>query len=97
AYVKVEIGGVYTPHRHLRYGYSAVGITVDGQVYWLDYSQYKGLQTVEGRKPFENKPVVVTGRLGFRPAQAGDTGKPSEAVKREPVVVVATIKLGGEK
>jgi hypothetical protein len=40
---------------------------------------------------------VVTGRLEFRPALAGDTGKPLEGAKHEPVVLIATIKLSREK
>jgi hypothetical protein len=97
AYVKVEIGGEFKIHRHVRYGHTAVGITMDNQVYWLDYNQYKGLQTVEGRKPFENKSVVVTGRLELRPSKVDDSGEKPDGMKREPVVVVATIKLQGEK
>ncbi len=97
AYVKVEIGGKFKVYRHVRYGQTAVGITVDKQVYWLDYNQYKGLQTVEGRKPFEDKSVVVTGRLELRPSKADDSGEKPDGMKREPVVVVATIKLAGER
>jgi hypothetical protein len=67
AYVKVEIGGLYTPYRHLRYGHPAVGITVDKQIYWLDYSQYKGLHTAEGTQAVREQARRGDGPPGIPP------------------------------
>jgi hypothetical protein len=60
-YVKVEIKGNAIFYRTIMFGHTAVGITVDGERYWLDYSKNKEL--VAGINQFYSKQVIVTGKL----------------------------------